>query len=138
MKRDLDGMFKELVAEGVLTFGCSQKAGGYGIGVTYGETFRKCWSGVESVETYDELEDLYNLRKQYLDSETPWLGRLIWLTKKTGYLPLFWYVDQTEKQTDFRFASLNLPANPSDQYYRDLFNLSEENFAAKYPPKEAV
>ncbi len=117
--------FKELVAADILVYGGTgeeyewngqKRKAGFDLGVQYGEHFAKCYSGVEEVQSFDELKDLYTLWKQW-----EWVGVVAWLSKKHGYLPFYWTVEGYESQSDFRFSSLGLPEHPQNEWYREQF-----------------
>lgn len=119
---DLSKMFKELVAADIITYGGGngKEPFSFSAGVQYGETFAKCFSGVHTIDSYEELRDLYNKWKQ-----AEWTGVVAWLSIKEKCLPLYWYLPELNKKYDFN--SLNLPSNPRDEFYRKMFSKHENN-----------
>lgn len=116
--------FRELVDKKIITYG-------YGTdklqcGVSYGEHFAKCYSGCQTVDNFEELKDLYLLWKEY-----DYAGVIGWLSKKEGFLPLYWYVEAYENDSSFRFSTLNLPPNPADGFYKKQMEELEREFRKK-------
>lgn len=116
-KKSVHEMFKELVNHDIIVYGGGNGKSpfSFSAGVQYSETFARCYTGVQTINSFDELKDLYELWRQYA-----WVGVVAWLSKKEGCLPLKDFVRQFEEKSEFRFSSLNLPPHSMDEYDRIL------------------
>lgn len=116
---DTKEMFQELVAAKIIGYGGGngKSPSSYSAGVSYSELFAKCYSGVQTIDSFDDLENLY---LRWLAAGRHWDGVVMWLSVKHGYLPLFFYVEAIEAHGRVDFSTLGLPEHPDNPYYRSL------------------
>ena len=91
-------MFKELVAADVLNFGGGNCGSGTSccVGLAYSETFARCWSGVVTVDSYEDLKELHNWWVKYGRE-----GCVVWMSKKLGYKPLKYLLQHYKEHGKF-------------------------------------
>jgi len=98
--------------------------------VLYVETFAKCFSGGFSIDTKEEALDIYNMIQEHGK-----IAKVGWLSKKHGYLPLYWTADLI-REDGYDLDALGLPENPADQFYRDHFKKLDEEFEEEKKRRE--